>query len=80
MAIGGHTMTVPARPNASDRPRRRLGTIDDVRQVLPLARNTIYDAARLGTLPGVVKVGRRVLFDLDVIDRWIDAGGGRGSE
>ena len=56
--------------------RRRLGTIDDVRQVLPLARNTIYDAARLGKMPGVVKVGRRVLFDLDRIEAWLDAGGG----
>ena len=73
-------MTVPTHQPVRDGPRRRLGTIDDVRQVLPLARNTIYDAARLGTLPGVVKVGRRVLFDLDVIDRWIDAGGGRGPE
>jgi predicted DNA-binding transcriptional regulator AlpA len=61
----------------ADRPRRRLGTIDDLRAVIPLARNSLYDAARLGKLPGVVKVGRRVLFDLDVIDAWLDAGGER---
>ncbi len=68
-------MTVSARPNVSDRPRRRLGTIQDLQQLLPLARNTIYDSARLGKLPGVVKVGRRVLFDMDVVEAWLDAGG-----
>lgn len=70
-------MTVATRPEYGDRPRRRLGTIDDVRAIIPLARNSLYDAARLGKLPGVVKVGRRVLFDLDVIDRWLDSGGQR---
>ncbi len=68
-------MNVASEHHAGERPRRRLGTIDDVRAVLPLARNSIYDAARYGRLPGVVRVGKRVLFDLDVLDAWIDAGG-----
>ena len=68
-------MKVATQPQDSERPRRRLGTIEDLRAIIPLAKNTIYDSARLGRLPGVVKVGRRVLFDLDVIDAWIDAGG-----
>ena len=55
--------------------RRRLGTIDDVREVLPLPKNSLYDLARYGRLPGVVRVGRRLLFDLDIINDWIDAGG-----
>jgi predicted DNA-binding transcriptional regulator AlpA len=71
------TMTVATSPQDSERPRRRLGTIDDVLAVLPLAKNSVYDAARYGRMPGVVRVGRRVLFDLDVVDAWIDAGGGR---
>ncbi len=70
-------MTVATPSQDSERPRRRLGTIDDLRAVIPLARNSLYDSARLGRLPGVVKIGRRVLFDLDVIDRWLDSGGER---
>jgi hypothetical protein len=71
-------MTVAGLQDArADRPRRRLGTIDDLRELIPLARNSLYDAARYGRMPGVVRVGRRVLFDLDVVDAWIDAGGGR---
>jgi predicted DNA-binding transcriptional regulator AlpA len=62
--------------NRSERPRRRLGTIDDLREIIPLARNSLYDAARYGRMPGVVRVGRRVLFDLDVVDAWIANGGG----
>jgi len=70
-------MRVATSAQDSERPRRRLGTIDDVLAVLPLARNSVYDAARYGRLPGVVRVGKRVLFDLDVLDDWIAAGGGR---
>ena len=69
-------MTVPTPSTDREQSRRRLGTIDDVLAVLPLARNTVYDAARLGKMPGIVKVGRRVLFDLDKVEAWLDEGGG----
>ena len=56
--------------------RRRLATIDEVRRdLLPLPKSSLYDLARYGKLPGVVRVGRRILFDLDVLDAWIDSGG-----
>ena len=70
-------MTVATPSQDSERTRRRLGTIADVLAIIPLARNSIYDSARLGRLPGVVKIGRRVLFDMDEIDRWLDSGGER---
>ncbi len=69
------TNETTSNPQARTQPRRRLGTIKDLQQLLPLARNTIYDSARLGKLPGVVKVGRRVLFDMDAVEAWLDAGG-----
>ena len=65
-----------AHQEADTRLRRRLGTMHDVRSILPLPRSTIYDYVSRGALPGVVRVGRRLLFDLDQLDRWIDAGGG----
>jgi excisionase family DNA binding protein len=57
-------------------PRRRLVTINEVRQVVPLPRSSIYQAVRDRRMPGAVRIGRRVLFDLDVIEAWISTGGG----
>ena len=72
-------MTVPV-TSITERPRRRLGDIDKLRELLPLPRTSLYEMARGGRLPGVVRVGARVLFDLDAIDEWIAAGGGRPSK
>jgi len=62
-----------------DLPRRRrlLGTVDDVLDLLPLPKSSLYDLARYGRMPGVVRVGRRLFFDLDQLDAWIASGGGR---
>ena len=70
-------MTVPSSTRSDPRPAsRRLGTIDDVLEVLPLPKSSVYELARYGRMPGVVRVGRRLLFDLDAITTWIDSGGG----
>ena len=69
-------MTLSGNEYPYERPRRRLGTVDDVLAVLPLARSSLYDHVRAGRLPGVVRVGRRLLYDLDELDRWLDAGDG----
>jgi excisionase family DNA binding protein len=72
-------MTVPAEAGKRHT-RRRLGTIDDVRAIVPLPKSSLYDLARYGKLPGVVRVGRRLLFDLDQLDQWLTAGGHRAGE
>ena len=69
-------MTLASTERPCERPRRRLGTVDDVLALLPLARSSLYDHVRAGRLPGVVRVGRRLFFDLDELARWLDAGGG----
>ena len=69
-------MTVPRHQQS-----RRLVRLRDpqVRALLgnvPLS--TLYDLARASPprLPGVVRVGRRVLVDLAKVEAWIDGGGG----
>ena len=63
-------------PTTTARPLRRLATEREVRaRLLPIGKTTLYERARDGKIPGVVRVGQRVLFDLDVIEAWIDAGG-----
>lgn len=61
---------------AHTRPRRRLGTVKRViAEYLELPRSTAYDGFASGRIPGAVRVGKRVLVDLDALERWIDAGG-----
>ena len=61
--------------------RRRLATAQDVAEYLNLPLSTLYDRARTvpPTIPGVVRIGRRLRFDLDAIEEWVDAGGGTTS-
>ncbi len=69
-------MTLPV-TSPNERPRRRLGTLLEVqRDFLPLSKSTLYDGFRDRRIPGAVKVGRRLLIDLDQLEAWIDAGGG----
>ena len=61
--------------------RRRVVPLRDprVRELLgDLPLSTLYDLARASPpgLPGVVRVGRRVLVDLAKVEAWIDRGGG----
>ena len=71
-------MIVPAPRPTPPRQRRRLGTVEDVhRDVLPLPKSSLYDGLRSGSIPGLVKVGHRVLVDLDKLDAWLADGGGR---
>ena len=55
--------------------RGRLATADDVLELLPISRGSLYCLVREGRLPGVVRIGRRVYFDLDQLDAWIKEGG-----
>ena len=73
-------MSVPPKDTPM-RGRRRLVSAVELREkLLPLPKSTLHEMARQGRLPGVVKVGRRTLFDLDALEAWLDGGGHRSSE
>lgn len=61
--------------------RRRLVLLRDprVRELTQAPLSSLYDKARANPprLPGIVRIGRRVLIDLDKLEDWIDAGGER---
>lgn len=40
-----------------------------------LPKSTIYDLARENRIGGIVRFGRRLLFDVDELERWIRNGG-----
>jgi len=69
-------MTIPP----ASQSRRRLVSLRDpqVRELLGcLPLSTLYDLARASPpkLPGIIRIGRRVLVDLDKVEAWIEAGG-----
>lgn len=55
--------------------RRRLVPAAVVARMLGIPLSSVYDHARSGRLPGVVRIGRRVLFDLEALEWWVARGG-----
>ncbi len=49
----------------------RLLTADEVAELLRTSRKAIYVMCERGQLPGVVRIGRRVLVDHDDLLRWL---------
>ena len=49
-----------------------LLTIDDVAAVLRTSRKAVYAMAERGQLPGVVRIGRRLLVSRDDLLSWLD--------
>jgi len=50
---------------------RLVYTVEEVAIRLGIARTKAYDHARLGDIPGVIRLGRRILISKPVFDRWI---------
>lgn len=75
LANDGANRYLEARPA-----RRRLATAQDVASMLSLPLTSLYDHARERRIPGVVRIGRRVLFDLDKLEEYLEAGGDQGGE
>lgn len=48
-------------------PLPHLLTADEVAQLLRTSRKVIYEMTRLGQLPGVIRLGRKVLFRRDAL-------------
>ena len=56
--------------------RKQLARASEVREVFDLPSDArVCELARQGLLPGVVRLGRRVRFDMDKISAFIEKGG-----
>ena len=75
--------TTPPRPAASRPPSPRRGrpgtielprllTVDEVADLLRTSRGSIYAKIRQGTLPGVIRISRRLLIDGAAVLSWLD--------
>lgn len=50
----------------------RLYTVDEVAGWLRTSRKSIYTMVERGQIPGVIRLGRRILFDQAVLLEWLD--------
>jgi excisionase family DNA binding protein len=53
---------------------RRLGDVQAVAQKLDCSPRHVYRMADAGRMPGPLRLGALVRWDLDAIDQWIAAG------
>jgi excisionase family DNA binding protein len=51
---------------------RKTYTIGETAQLLGIGRNQAYDAAKRGDLPGVIRIGKRLLVPKVALDRLLD--------
>lgn len=65
----------PTRGVAGPRPPRRLASAKDISKQLGIPLTSIYDRTREGRIPGAIRIGRRILYDLDKLEAWLDEGG-----
>lgn len=66
--------TAPREPPAEKGRARPLATVREVAALLNTTPAAIYAMKARGRLPGVTKVGRRVLFRRDALLRWLAEG------
>jgi excisionase family DNA binding protein len=57
----------------SEARRLQLLTVRQVAEILDLHPKTVYAWAADGRLPAPIRLGRKVMFDLDDILRWLSA-------
>jgi len=48
-----------------------LMTVDDAAALLRTTRKGIYNMNDRGVLPGVIRIGKRLLFDRDQLVQWL---------
>ena len=49
----------------------RVGTVKDVRELLLISENKVYEMAASGELPSLRRVAGRLRFDLDEVEAWL---------
>lgn len=58
----------------SDKIECKTFTAREVAKLLGANRNTVYEAAARGEIPGTIRLGRKVVFVRSVVLRWLGQG------
>jgi excisionase family DNA binding protein len=51
-------------------------TVEEAADFLRVNRKTLYEAVRLGTIPGVVRIGRNIRINRSALLGWVQGNGG----
>lgn len=70
MSTSSATVPDPSATGRAHGPANRLLTAAEVSQIPRVPRSTVYDLARNRRIP-FLKVGRRTLFDQELLRQWI---------
>jgi excisionase family DNA binding protein len=46
-------------------------TVAEGARLIGISRNSLYEALRLGHVPGAIRIGRRLLVSKAVLDSWL---------
>lgn len=49
-------------------------TVEEARYILRIGRNSMYEAVRRGEIPGVIRLGRRLLIPRAALERLLKSG------
>ena len=66
--------TVAERPQSAPKPRKLL-SVKAISERCDIPESTVYEMARQNRIGGVVRLGRKLRFDPDKFEAWLDAGG-----
>ena len=66
-------LTPPARLRPAPAELPRLLTVDEVADLLRTTRRAVYTRIRRGSIPGVIRLSRRLLIDGGALVEWIEA-------
>jgi excisionase family DNA binding protein len=51
-------------------------TVDEAAALLRVNRKTLYEAVRLGSIPGVIRIGRNIRISRSTLLGWVHQGNG----
>src|SRR5689334_7185914 len=67
-------MAIDESSRKADEALKKLETAEYVALMLKMSKPALYEAVRRGLVPHV-RIGKRIRFDLDAIERWLESGG-----
>ncbi len=51
-------------------------TVEEAAALLRVNRKTLYEAVRLGSIPGVIRIGRSIRISRSILLGWVEGNGG----
>ena len=61
--------------SVSSNRQNRFLKVSDVALLMDVPTSTVYDLARQKRIGGMIRFGRHIRFDRDVLERWLEQGG-----